>query len=813
VSDALAALAARIDRLARRPADARVSSVPLYIRVSHALGWKPRISTGRLAALIDHISLDLQPVPGSKETPAALYRRALEELDDNVSAAEWALALDGRPPDGWCGWLWRCGRTLRLAGEYLEGPHRREVLRAALADVGDRAAKAVPTGAEARLARAVDATIDAAFAETRFLGRQRRLLEAARQLLLGALAAGTIDGEGGAVRGELLARRIARLDRIEAAGASADVDLMYQATEALARGERFRLYVVLAALEEAAANGGDDALSGLAGDALGCLDGGAARASDAASRRSLQASCFDVFSDEVRAAVTQAYGKAPANLAAVVEKVRRERPQDFELDAPLFEDWARYLQPSGVAATLAASLAVGGCFDLGFAAAPARARGGRSRDVLVRHPTERLRLEAAEGLDDLPRAVITDPRTLMLDLAAGRLLAQRYVEGRAVAGRGGGHGLAGEARVYVLDGSSSMLGARSRMRDAILVAELATLANRWRDAERLTNPVLFYRYFNDQIGPTHRVATPEEALAAIEQVLAGVRYGGTDIQGALLASFEQVRLAREDDPELASAQIVLVTDGDATIDEPALREARERAGDLPIGVSIIALGLENPALKRLAAEQHARGERVFYQFVDDAALRAVVQGRTAGLAIHPPAEARLGDVGAEFASLVDEIGRRGRVLDVAAIERDRARDAALHEVGLASDATEGLGESARRAARERDALGIERAFRRAFPDTAVPENDASRALARLREQEDALAAVAAVAEVVGALGGEGLERKADAVEILERLLVDAGLPPWRYEALVAAPTPALAAALRAVHDASAGARTGCAPSR
>jgi hypothetical protein len=95
----------------------------------------------------------------------------------------------------------------------------------------------------------------------------------------------------------------------------------------------------------------------------------------------------------------------------------------------------------------------------------------------------------------------------------------------------------------------------------------------------------------------------------------------------------------------------------------------------------------------------------------------------------------------------------------------------------------------------------ERAFLRVFPDVPSSEGDDGAAPASARELEDLLTVLATIAEVVGALGGEVLERKADAVEILERLLADAGLPPWRYEALVAAPTRTTAAAVRAVHAA------------
>jgi hypothetical protein len=798
VTGELEALAARIDRLARQPRALGAPPVSVLTRILGVLIRRPRLATTRLRELVERIENgpSLTPVPVED-----MWRRALEELDENVRRAEWYLAARGHLPDGWAGWLWRMGRALRLAREWALRPARRDVLRPLVAETGDRAVTglAVPSQRASRLACAVDPLIDAAFAEPRLLGRQRALLEAARRLLLQARAEGVVDEEAAAARARVLARRIARLDRLEAAGLRPDVDLAYQAGEARGRGELQRLHAALVALEEGAAAAGDDTLAGLAEDALERLWHGGARLTDVAARRSLAESCRQIFSDDVRSAVSRAYEAAPGRLARLIKKRRDEEPGDYALEADFFRRWGQYLSDGAADATLSAALAVGGCFELGVAASPGRAAPG-VRAALVRAPTERLQLEAAEGLDDLPHALITDPRTLVPDLATGRLLARRYVGDRA-APEASGRALAGEARIYVVDGSSSMLGPRARMRDALLVAELATLANRWRDAERLTNPVLFYRYFTHEVGPTRRVGTPEEALAAIDDVLSGLRFGGTDIQGALLASFEQARQAKVADPELARAHIVLVTDGDAAVDEKELQAARESAGDLPIGVSIVALGIENQALRRLAAQQRARGEHVFYQFMDDAELAAVAEGRTAGLPIHLPDPIGAARLGGDVASLVAEIERHGRTVDVAGLERERAMGASLAEVGLAADTELAPGDRARRAALERDRLTLEAAFGRAFPDAAPAEGDAA-AVASVDELDGVLTSLATVAEVVGTFGADALDRQADAIGILHRLLADAGVPPWRYEAIVAAPPAEIAAALRDVRAAA-----------
>jgi hypothetical protein len=53
---------------------------------------------------------------------------------------------------------------------------------------------------------------------------------------------------------------------------------------------------------------------------------------------------------------------------------------------------------------------------------------------------------------------------------------------------------------------------------------------------------------------------------------------------------------------------------------------------------------------------------------------------------------------------------------------------------------------------------------------------------RERDDIDAVAlALATLAEAVAVTGGSPLSRRADAIEILERLLPDVGVTSWRYE--------------------------------
>ena len=70
-----------------------------------------------------------------------------------------------------------------------------------------------------------------------------------------------------------------------------------------------------------------------------------------------------------------------------------------------------------------------------------------------------------------------------------------------------------------------MLGPRARMRDAILLAELATLVGRLRQPDRFLSPILEMRFFDHELGPITRVATVDEGLAAIADIFATPRLG------------------------------------------------------------------------------------------------------------------------------------------------------------------------------------------------------------------------------------------------------------------------------------------------
>ncbi|MFO0592277.1 MAG: vWA domain-containing protein [Polyangiaceae bacterium] len=653
---------------------------------------------------------------------------------------------------------------------------------------------------------AIDRVLDAARAETAFLGRRRRLFEAARKLLLDASAALPLEPVATSARARFIADQIVLVNRWQAAGVSPDVALPHQAVTALARGERERLYATLQATFTMASFDGDVAMAARSKEALRRLDPRPDRtARDASTARS----ATELLGDATVGAVRDAYDAARRELAFRMSTPPAHDDDPAETEQRLAR-WSSYLHEDAVLATLSAAISVDGCFEVGGTLAPIRVQEESTRIRVVDHPTQDMVVVTSSDVTDLPNAIIDDPRGVILALAEGRLFARKYRKIETI--RTARTRMTTEARIYVLDGSDSMLlgasgrasGARARMRDALLLAELSTLYRRVTEGGRGARVVLFYRYFTKALGEVTRVASAEEATRAMAEVVRTPRHGGTNIEAALLASFEQIREARSTDPDLARAQIVLVTDGEAAVDEEAILTAREREGDFRIGVSVVALGEENPVLRRLVARQRARGEPAFYHFVSDADLVQIATGqRASGAAVHEAAtlseQATSAALTQELTRIVDEM----ETLDRLRSEQIRApspdamgtADAESRKAaGLSGAETEG--DRAHREARARDERALTARFDAWFPATSTaappleppPEDDV----------EAAAVVLTTLSEIQSDLLGSPAERRADAIELLERLLPDARLSPARYRAVLSSRPPAIARAIDAL---------------
>ena len=827
MSDRLDALGERLDRIVRGP-DAIESQ--LFFRLARPLlaisGWRARVQATALGKLVD--LLRRSPSLESDDHAKAALAAAVVELEANLVALERVAIVKRRVPVAHALWLRRVVDVLALVesaiGLAVGGDPDGAARAAARADPSallpplvplrdegtplDVDVDAHPDVEDARLVdlelAAIDHLFAAARAETLVLGRKRRLLVAARQRLLEASAALPLAREGVRERPRYLAAEITRIDRLEAAGLDADVSLVHQAKTALARRDPRRLFAALSAIDSNALSSGDLEVSKRTGRALSSISGsGAGSTSDASLARS----------------AAELLGEAARVVPLAVDDARSDALQQLGLggvpsDREAAQAFLKYLPEGSEKALVRAAIAADGFFEVGGALAPVRVVEERRLLQVVRHPTQDLVLTPAEDVNDLRDAVIGDPRSILLDLATGRLFARRFALERVA--RRTRVIMRGEVRVYVLDGSGSMIGPRARVRDGILVAELSTLMRRLDDPGD-TRCTLFYRYFDEALGPVSCVRTVAEARDAIRAIVMNRREGGTDIQAALLASLEQIAEARAHDPDLARAQIVLVTDGEAAVDEDAIVSARDAMRGLPIGVSVIALGQENAALRALVSRQRAKGEAAFYHFLDDEELRGIAAGELASdHVIHPPDRwadlerdqdklARALDD--ETAGLLDELEQIDRGRDVGALERLEEEAQARREVGLADEHEGGDGERARVEALRKDRAALDARYARWFPAPPVGGTPVSLPKPGTPERDDIDAtccALASVAEVIGLLGGSPLARRADAIDLLERILPDARLTPARYRAVLREFPHAVASSLRASRDAVAG---------
>ncbi|MBK8942358.1 MAG: hypothetical protein IPM79_33355 [Polyangiaceae bacterium] len=298
---------------------------------------------------------------------------------------------------------------------------------------------------------------------------------------------------------QFLSNEITKVDRLQGTGLDPRVGLRYQARRALRRGDKERLYSALVALDgfalamgdgaSSAARGARSTRSRAGGHLHGSLEGAAESAEDVAR------SAEQVFGKPIVDALRREHGLACG---------RVEQPVDLDYDRQGGSPGSRSTTRAGrEAQAMSALLSVDGCFEVGGALAPIRSAELEEVARIVPHPTPEMLYVTAREVEDLPRAVIEDPRTVLLDLAAGRLLARKHVHRfqRPVTRTR----LVGEARVYVLDASTSMLAlglgqSRARMRDAIMVAELATMMRRLEEPGRSVRLSLFYRYFHAKLG-------------------------------------------------------------------------------------------------------------------------------------------------------------------------------------------------------------------------------------------------------------------------------------------------------------------------
>ncbi|AKF10096.1 vWA domain-containing protein [Sandaracinus amylolyticus] len=716
------ALHLRIERLLRRPEEVR-ARVPWWSRLRARFFGVDE--TFRTVALEDAAARAL-----TRDTWPGHASALIAELEENVALAEHRVAAGEPVASEDLMWLASLHRWIVRVEEALDRPHALDRL---VRGLGRRPLDVRP-GPRPPRTRAIDALLDEAAHETARLGRRQRLLEAARRALLDG---GGADGTAK----RIVAHELAQVRRMIASGARADIDLAHQIESAIAR--RAPVATTLAA----------------AASYLGGHHDAHAHVHDRLARPLHDAPASDVpdaIPPALAARIERAYDDARARLE-----------RDLELASPARALALRrrrsFVAPGAHLAAMRAMLAADARLEIGGALSQARFLAEDPRDEEVAFPAERMRLAHARSVEDLRDAVIDDPRRVVHQLASGELLVRRHLRPRRTdRARSGANA---EVRLFLLDGSTSMHGARARMRDAVILAELAALMERLEGGGRVQQ-LLYYRFFHTESEPTRRVRTLDEARRAIDDVVGVERSGGTDIERAIVDALREIEWARRHDVALTRAQIVLVSDGEATLDASAIVSLRERLG-VPTRIAIVALGGEGPSLRALAdAQRRDGGARVFYHHVSDVELEAWERGDGAPspsyAAQEPPWD--------EISALLPSSG----VPD----EDPRPLEDALAELGISDDAS-----AARLDATRRDLRALEARFDRWLP--ALPSGPDT--LAGADDDDDLSRTLDAIAvlETLDTPGVPRIERMADAIAVLVRVLHALAITPARYAELIA----------------------------
>ena len=241
---------------------------------------------------------------------------------------------------------------------------------------------------------------------------------------------------------------------------------------------------------------------------------------------------------------------------------------------------------------------------------------GERADVAdARHiaPDRRLELAVTANVADVRDFVVEDPRRLVHDLASGAQRVRRLVGGTAPR-----PARRVRARVYLADASGSMRGTRARLRDGLLLAEMDALRRQALGGVPV-DPVDVC-FFGDRSLRFDRIETAEMARAWIGRLVDGGPCSGmTELSAALAGAAEWLQETRRD-PALASALLVVVTDGEDAVDGPRIEAAWAPLRGLPVSLRVVCLGDENPWLKGWVARQRAAGRDAGWLHLDDASL-------------------------------------------------------------------------------------------------------------------------------------------------------------------------------------------------
>ena len=524
---------------------------------------------------------------------------SLFEFNLALSAAERLAALDELPPDLRTTLeqdFRRLGRVVKVAAVFdAATPVPFEIFNRPWA-ASDRSA---PSSARLALAEFLAGRAQLQIGDT---AQKRRDLDLAYEIVLRMGA----DAKGDRERSRRLRLELgAARERVRSSPAVRSLDDLVRHVRHTARRDPSTAWRSMRALYERAVEAGDTELARIASGAVLSMsqEGGLAPAVDRAeAMRSLG------WRDRPRQELGEKL--APGGQKGLDDQLASELAKlAFELD----DDERKALE-------LAA-----GCaryFDVEDALSEeiveAEIRATRPVQRRVPYPTQLMTYEPTNSLDQLNHFVLDRPGALVLDLASGRQMVRAYLEEEPPLRPRRAQKTA--VRVYVLDASGSMHGSRARFRDAILVSELNAI--RVKAKAKLPFDPLYFSFFNDAPTELVRIDNGDAASRHIDKLFrASPAEGQTDISLALVSAFDSIGRASGEDPYLARATVVLVTDGEDGVDLELIRRTRRPYEGLEIALSFISLGEENPDLRSLIIEQRDAGGRAFYHHVSDAEIQ------------------------------------------------------------------------------------------------------------------------------------------------------------------------------------------------
>ena len=319
-------------------------------------------------------------------------------------------------------------------------------------------------------------------------------------------------------------------------------------------------------------------------------------------------------------AVESGRGEPTRVLRSALEAFRVEHPSPGQLDPatgsqdPLGEDrLLALLLEEGEAGQRLLELGRAAARVLEWDDAPLAEDVEEPADVRHIAPDRRLELGVTSSVADVRDFVVEDPRRLVHDLASGAQRVRRLVGGTAPR-----PAVRVRARVYLADASGSMRGGRARLRDGLLLAELDAL-RRQALRGRPVHPVDVC-FFGDRSPRFERIETAEAARSWIQRLLAGGPCAGMTELSAAIAGAARWLLSAREDPALASALLVVVTDGEDAVDTALIDAAWAPLRGLPVSVRVVCLGDENPWLKGWVAKLRSGGADAGWLHLDDASL-------------------------------------------------------------------------------------------------------------------------------------------------------------------------------------------------